>query len=532
MLISIKIDKNEGWGCTVVNPAYEIERILQFGTKHSMLDKLDTIIARNQLLELFKLKEPYNGKVEDENLEYPTEILSRLVDYGADVELFDKEVYVYRELFDTKIMGLIMPRESEIVRKFNELAQKQSIKAATDYFYELCIASNYIRTAQIAKNVKWAGTSEYGSLEITINLTKPEKDPKTIAIERLQPQSDYPKCMLCIDNIGYSGRINFPARQTHRLIPITICGEQWYFQYSPYVYYNEHCIVLSESHVPMVISKKTFSLLLDFVRQFPHYLCGSNADLPIVGGSILSHNHFQGGNYLFPMQKAPVIKNFKCEVFKNVKIGVVKWPLSVIRATSDKIEELVEFSDYVLNKWRGYSDEAVDIIAYSDLKDVKIPHNTITPIARMNEEGKYEMDLVLRNNRTSEKYPDGIFHPHKEIHHIKKENIGLIEVMGLAILPGRLKTEVESIKEVLCGKASIADIYDREHVLYKHKYWIEELVSKYGASLIIERADEIIKHEIGKKFETCLEHTGVFKQTDEGLSAFNKFMESIECTII
>jgi UDPglucose--hexose-1-phosphate uridylyltransferase len=506
------------------NPAYEIERLLQFGEKHGLLDKLDTIIARNQLLDLLKLKEPYSGEIIDEEMDYPTEILSDLVEYAGDTGLFDKEVYVYRELFDTKIMGLIMPRESEIVRNFNELAQKQSIKAATNYFYELCEASNYIRTAQIAKNIKWTAASKYGCMEITINLTKPEKDPKTIAMERLQPQSSYPKCMLCVDNIGYSGRINFPARQTHRLIPITLCGEQWYFQYSPYVYYNEHCIVLSESHVPMVVSKKTFSWLLDFVRQFPHYLCGSNADLPIVGGSILSHNHFQGGNYLFPMQKAPIIKNFECKQFKNIKIGIVKWPLSVIRATSDSIEELIEFSDYVLNQWRGYSDQSADVLAYSDSENGKIPHNTITPIARRNEAGKYEIDLVLRNNRTTEEYPDGIFHPHKEIHHIKKENIGLIEVMGLAILPGRLKNEVEQIKEILRGKTKVVDISNPEHELYKHQLWIEELVSKHGTSLKAERADEVVKLEIGKKFETCLEHTGVFKQTDEGLCEFNKFI--------
>ena len=517
----------------MINPSYEIERLLQFGAKHDMIDKLDTIIARNQLLDLLNLKEPYRGEVEEEDLEFPTGILSRLVEYAGEAGLFDKEVYSYRELFDTKIMGLIMPRESEIVRKFNELAQKQSLKAATDYFYELCTASNYIRTAEIAKNIKWTTGSRYGSMEITINLTKPEKDPKTIAIERLQPQSNYPKCMLCVDNIGYSGRINFPARQTHRLIPLTLCAEQWYLQYSPYVYYNEHCIVLSESHVPMVISKKTFSLLLDFVRQFPHYICGSNAELPIVGGSILSHNHFQGGSYIFPMQKAPVIKRFECKEFKNVKIGLVKWPLSVIRAASDSIEELVEFSDLVLNKWREYTDESVDINAYSDSENGKVPHNTITPIARLNEEGMYEMDLVLRNNRTSEEYPDGIFHPHKEIHHIKKENIGLIEVMGLAILPGRLKIELEQIKRILCGEGQIADIYGQEHVLYKHKPWIEELILRYGNSLMMEQADEVVKHEVGKKFETCLEHTGVFKRTDKGLSAFNTFITTtlVGCSI-
>ncbi len=511
----------------MINPAYEIERLLQFGIKHGLIDKLDAIISRNQLLNLLKIEEPYNGNIVEENLEYPTEILNSLVEYAGNIGLFDKEIYAFGELFSAKIMGSIMPREAEIVRKFYELVETQSIKAATDYFYELCLASNYIRTAQIAKNIKWTTDTKYGSIEITINLTKPEKDPKVIAMEKLQQESNYPKCMLCIDNIGYSGRINFPARQTHRIIPVTLCGEQWYFQYSPYVYYNEHCIILSENHVPMAVSKKTFSWLLDFVRQFPHYICGSNADLPIVGGSILSHNHFQGGNYIFPMQKATTIKNYKCNKFEKVKIAIVKWPLSVIRAISDDISELTDFSDYVLNMWREYSDESVEIITYSD--SGKIPHNTITPICRMNEEGKYEMDLVLRNNRTTAEYPDGIFHPHKEIHHIKKENIGLIEVMGLAILPGRLKLEIEQIKQILCGKSYNEESFDKGHVLYKHKAWIEELLPKYGNTLTDEYADEVIRCEIGRKFETCLEHTGVFKQTDEGLKAFDKFMKSIGC---
>lgn len=513
----------------MINPAYEIERLLRFGKKHGLIDNLDTIIARNQLLDLLRLKEPYQGEVPEEEMEYPTGILDRLVNYAGEEGLFDKEVYVCRELFDTKIMGIIMPRESEIVRKFNELAETVSSKAATDFFYKLCTASNYIRTAQIAKNIQWIANSRYGNLEITINLTKPEKDPKTIALERLQPQSSYPKCLLCIDNIGYAGRINFPARQTHRIVPVTLCDEQWYLQYSPYVYYNEHCIILSEKHVPMTISRQTFACLFDFVRQFPHYICGSNADLPIVGGSILNHNHFQGGNYLFPMQKAPVIKHFRSEEHKHIEIAIVKWPLSVIRAASSSIEELVEFSEHVLDQWRQYSDQSAAVLAFSESDSGRVPHNTITPIARKNEEGKYEIDLVLRNNRTDDKYPDGIFHPHKEIHHIKKENIGLIEVMGLAILPGRLKTEVEFIKDILCGKSSMVDIYDKEHLLYKHKEWIEDITARYGIAMDAERADEILKLEIGRKFETCLEHTGVFKQTADGLEAFNRFMKACGC---
>lgn len=420
-----------------------------------------------------------------------------------------------------------MPRESEIIRKFTDLTEKESIKAATDYFYDLCLASNYIRMSQIEKNIKWVNESKYGKLEITINLTKPEKDPKTIAMERLQPKSNYPECMLCIDNIGYAGRINFPPRQTHRIIPVTLCGEQWYLQYSPYVYYNEHCIVLSEKHEPMAISKMTFKLLLDFVRQFPHYICGSNADLPIVGGSILSHNHFQGGNYLFPMQKAPVTAKYKFDKFKNIDIGLVKWPLSVIRLSCNRIDELVEFSDYILTCWKGYSDERVDVLAYTDNEEGRVPHNTITPIARINELGKYEMDLVLRNNRTSMEHPDGIFHPHKEIHHIKKENIGLIEVMGLAILPGRLKNELINIKEILVGNSGTDSIYESDNVLFKHKDWIEQLVSKYGTSMTEDDADRVLKHEIGKKFEICLEHSGVFKQDEKGLEAFNRFLKSM-----
>lgn len=516
----------------MINPAYEIERLLQFGEKHGMISKLDKIIARNQLLDLLKLNEPFYGEIPDEYIEFPTEILERIVDYAGEAGLFDKDIYACRELFDTKVMGLMMPRESEIIRKFTDLAEKQSIKAATDYFYNLCIASNYIRTSQIAKNIKWTSDSKYGQLEITINLTKPEKDPKTIAMERMQPKSNYPECMLCIDNIGYAGRINFPPRQTHRLMPVTLCGEQWYLQYSPYVYYNEHCIVLSEKHVPMIISKSTFRQLLDFVRQFPHYICGSNADLPIVGGSILSHNHFQGGNYLFPMLKAPVIAKYKSEEFKNVDIGLVKWPLSVIRLSCESMDDLVEFSDFVLTCWKGYSDETADVFAYTDTEKDRVPHNTITPIVRINETGKYELNLVLRNNRTTEEHPDGIFHPHKEIHHIKKENIGLIEVMGLAILPGRLKNEIIKIKEILIGNSDTAGIYDSENVLYKHKNWIEELISKYGTALTNDSADRVLKNEIGKKFEICLEHTGVFKQDHKGLEAFDRFLKSMGWELI
>lgn len=511
----------------MLNAAYEIERLLQFGQKHNLIGNLDKIVARNGMLDLLGIKEPYIGEIPDENMEYPTEIISRITDYAGEKGIFDKDIYVMRELFDTKLMGLMMPRQSEVIKEFEYLVSHESVKAATEYFYHLCTASNYIRTAQIANNIKWEADSKYGSLEITINLTKPEKDPKTIAMERLQPQSNYPKCMLCIDNIGYAGRVNFPARQTHRVVPVTLCDESWFLQYSPYVYYNEHCIVFSEMHVPMTINKRTFEYILSFVSQFPHYLCGSNADLPIVGGSILSHNHFQGGNYLFPMQKAQIIRNYNSERFIGVSVGIVKWPLSVIRAASSDIGKLVDFSDYVLNEWRQYSDSSVDVLAFSDADNGPIPHNTITPIARVNEQGLYEMDLVLRNNRTTEHYPDGIFHPHKEIHHIKKENIGLIEVMGLAILPGRLKAEMEQVKSILCGTKSTEGITSEENILFKHKEWVELLVAKYGTANTIDQSDNIIKSEIGKKFETCLEHTGVFKQNESGLKAFDIFMSKL-----
>jgi UDPglucose--hexose-1-phosphate uridylyltransferase len=513
----------------MINAGFEIERLLKFGRKHGLVGELDVVIARNELLDLLKLSEPFVGFVPDEDFKYPTEILDNLVKYALEIELFDKEVLAYRDIFDTKIMGKLMPRESEIVRTFYEIAENESIRKATDYFYDLSLVSNYIRTAQIEKNISWETETEYGGLEITINLTKPEKDPKTIALERLQPQSNYPKCLLCLENIGYQGRINFPARQTHRVIPVTLMGERWYLQYSPYVYYNEHCIVFSEKHEPMVVSESTFEWLLDFTRQFPHYICGSNADLPIVGGSILSHNHFQGGNYTFPMQKASVIKEYIHPGFKNTRITTLKWPLSVIRAASDSMEELVRFCDFILSRWREYNDIDADILAYTENGGVKTPHNTITPIARVNAAGKYEMDLVLRNNRTTSRYPDGIFHPHKEIHHIKKENIGLIEVMGLAILPGRLRIETEMIKEILTGRLNINCINDKSHLLFKHSEWIKELYGIYGNLLSREQADKVIKVEVGKKFKICLEHSGVFKQNSKGLEAFDKFLLSVGC---
>ncbi len=515
----------------MINAAYEIERLLKFARKNGLIEQLDEIFVRNQLLDLFKLEEPYNGLVPEENPEYPTGILDCLLSYAEENGFYDKEIKAYRELFDTKVMGLLMPRASEVSRRFEELSRTEGIEKATDYFYRLCLVSNYIRTAQISKNIGWKVDTEYGELEITINLSKPEKDPKQIALELSMPQKQYPKCLLCLENTGYAGRVNFPARQTHRVVPVTLSGEPWYLQYSPYVYYNEHCIVFSEEHRPMQVTRKTFERLLNFVEQFPHYTCGSNADLPIVGGSILSHDHFQGGRYTFPMEIAEIVLKASHSSYPGMKISTLRWPLSVIRASSSDVRSLVEFSDYVLKQWREYSDEKSELLAYTTVNGEKVPHNTITPIARRNRQGEYEIDLVLRNNRTTPEYPDGLFHPHKEMHHIKKENIGLIEVMGLAILPARLSVETGLIKDILTGSTPLNSVDSKDNVLYKHITWVRELIAKYGKKISGEQSEKVLQYEIGEKFKTCLEHSGVYKQTEKGQKAFTDFLKSMGCKI-
>jgi UDPglucose--hexose-1-phosphate uridylyltransferase len=423
-------------------------------------------------------------------------------------------------------MGAVMPRESETAARFEQLRQTQGVRAATDYFYGLCIASNYIRTAQIAKNIKWDYPCKYGRLEITINLTKPEKDPKTIALERLQPAASYPKCMLCIENIGYAGRVNFPARQNHRVVPLTLCGETWYLQYSPYVYYNEHCIVFAHEHAPMAITPRTFEQLFDFVTQFPHYTCGSNADLPIVGGSILSHMHFQGGSYAFPMQSAETLCRYRVPEYPDISVETIRWPVSTVRACGRDAAQLIGFAGRLLETWRGYSDAEADILAETMENGSPTPHNTVTPILHYDEKKGYVLDLVPRNNRTTEQYPEGIFHPHREIHHIKKENIGLIEVMGLAILPSRLAQQSEAIAAVLCGQT---DAKACRAAAPEHADWLDLLVKKYGTALSPEQAQDAVKREIGAKFETCLEHAGVFKLTPDGLAAFDRFLAALGC---
>lgn len=502
-----------------MNTAYLIERLLNFGENAGLINKNDKIIARNTLLDLFGLTEPYCGQVAHPSPALVTEILDLLVDAAGQKGLFDKESATLAINFEAKIMGALMPRQSEIEAEFTRLKAEQGIKAATDYFYDLCIKCNYIRTAQIAKNIKWESETKYGTLEITINLTKPEKDPKTIALERLAPAAGYPKCMLCIDNIGYAGRINFPARQNHRVVPIEICSQPWYLQYSPYVYYNEHCIIFSEKHEPMTVSPLLIEQIFCFIDLFPHYTCGSNADLPIVGGSILSHTHFQGGNYVFPMHKAKTLKTFKSNKYKSLNLEILNWPVSTLRIRTKNKDEAIAFSTEFLSAWRNYTDESADVIAFSG----NIPHSTVTPILHI-ENGEYVFDLVPRNNRTSNEHPDGIFHPHKEIHHIKKENIGLIEVMGLAILPSRLKNQAVLIQNVLQGIESADSAKEKAT---EHSNWIDYLTEKYGKSLLADDADAVLKAEIGAKFETCLEHAGVFKQTAEGLAAFTRFLNTI-----
>lgn len=510
------------------NTAFLIECLLDFARRRELISSLDAYVSRNTLLDLFGLAEPWQGEVPAQTAKEPSRILEGLLDAAAGQGLFDADVPALRVNFEARIMGAVMPRESEVAEKFSLLWEHSGARAATDYFYELCIASNYIRTAQIAKNIQWEYTGKYGTLEITINLTKPEKDPKTIALERMQPAASYPKCMLCIENIGYAGRVNFPARQNHRVVPLTLCGERWYLQYSPYVYYNEHCIVFSEKHEPMSITPRAFAQLFDFVSQFPHYTCGSNADLPIVGGSILSHTHFQGGRYDFPMQRAKTLQVYRCARYPDVTLESIAWPVTTLRMKGADKAQMLAFAQEVLGLWRGYSDEEVDVLAYSQENGHMVPHNTITPILRYDaDEKQFVFDLVLRNNRTTPEYPDGIFHPHAEIHHIKKENIGLIEVMGLAILPGRLERQSAMVAGVLAGRQQADAV---KAAAPEHAQWLDELVARYGTALSAEAAMETVKREIGVKFETCLEHTGVFKQTPHGRAALARFVEKLGCT--
>ncbi len=495
----------------------EIRKLTAYGVLTGLVPKEDEIYTVNRLLELFGEEEIEDAKepvqVSEAELE---DILGRMLDYAYEAGLMEENGVVYRDLFDTKIMSTLLPRPSEVIRRFYAL-YKESPQKATDFYYKFSCDSDYIRRYRIKKDMKWTAPTEYGNLDITINLSKPEKDPKAIAAAKNAKSSAYPKCLLCRENEGYAGRLNHPARQNHRIIPVTIQGEEWGFQYSPYVYYNEHCIVFNGQHVPMKIEHNTFCKLFDFVKQFPHYFVGSNADLPIVGGSILSHDHFQGGHYEFAMAKAPVERSFKVREFEDVEAGIVKWPMSVIRLCAEDADRIIALADVVLDKWRTYTDEAAFIFAETDGE----PHNTITPIARKRND-RYELDLVLRNNITTKEHPLGVYHPHANLHHIKKENIGLIEVMGLAVLPARLKKEMEQLKEaILAGR----DLRSDEE-LAKHADWADEFLGKYD-KIDGSNIDEIVEKEIGLVFMQVLSDAGVYKRTMQGQEAFDRFIKTL-----
>ncbi len=500
-----------------INKVYQaVEDLIQYGRKRDLLGQEDMIYARNQVLDVLRLDEfemPEN-KEQEEHLE---NILDVLLEFAAEQGILEENTTVYRDLLDTRLMNCLMPRPSEVTKKFWELYQKESAQKATEYYYTLSQDSNYIRRDRIVKDMKWVTKTKYGDLDITVNLSKPEKDPKAIAAAKKAKQSGYPKCQLCMENIGYAGRINHPARNNHRVIPVTIEDHDWGFQYSPYVYYNEHCIVFNGQHTPMKIDKNTFIKLFDFVKQFPHYFLGSNADLPIVGGSILTHDHFQGGHYTFAMAKAPIEKYLKLKEFEDVEAGIVYWPMSVIRTRAKNADRLIELGDKILTAWRSYTDEEAFIFAQTDGE----PHNTITPIARKNGE-YYELDLVLRNNITTSEHPLGVYHPHQELHHIKKENIGLIEVMGLAVLPSRLKDELALLAEyILEGK----DIRSNERI-EKHADWVEGFLPKYP-KLTSDTVESVLKEEVGQVFAKVLEDAGVYSCDEKGRKAFLRFLHSV-----
>lgn len=490
-----------------------IKKIVTYALENNLIDKYDEVYCTNYLLDLFKC-DAYNPTETYTNVNLQ-ETLSQLLDYACANNLCDDNI-VDRDLFDTKIMGLLTPRPSQVINTFYKL-YKESPKTATNYFYKLSQDSDYIRKYRIQKDIKWVSKSEYGDIDITINLSKPEKDPKAIAKAKTAKASGYPKCLLCKENEGFAGTASHPARQNHRIIPITINDSNWGFQYSPYVYYNEHCIVFNGEHTPMKIEKNTFIKLFDFIKIFPHYFIGSNADLPIVGGSILSHDHFQGGNYEFAMAKAPIEKSYQIKTFEDVEVGIVKWPLSVIRIRSNNEQRLIELADLILNKWRNYTDEDAFIFSNTDGEE----HNTITPIARMRD-GKFELDLALRNNITTKEHPLGLYHPHSQLHNIKKENIGLIEVMGLAVLPARLKQEMKILGDYIVHKK---DISSNEEIK-KHHDWVNSFLHKY-TNINSDNIDDILKEEIGIVFTKVLEDAGVYKCTQKGRKDFEKFINSL-----
>ena len=486
-----------------------ISALVQYGLDKKLIEPCDKAFIINQLLSILQL----DSYTPAESASMPLEVILRGLLENAVSRGVCKDDTTSRDLFDTKLMGILTPMPREVRSKFQEL-YAESPKAATDWFYKFSQDTDYIRRYRIQKDLRWKTATEYGNLDITINLSKPEKDPKAIAAAKAAPQSGYPKCQLCAENEGYAGRMNHPARQNHRIIPITIGGSPWYLQYSPYVYYNEHCIAFNAEHTPMKIDKAAFEKLLDFVTIFPHYFIGSNADLPIVGGSILSHEHFQGGCYTFPMERSPIERKLEFKGYEDVKAGIVKWPMSVIRLTCADKTRLADLADRILQSWRGYTD--ADAFIFAETKGE--PHNTITPIARRRGED-YEMDLVLRNNITTKEHPLGVYHPHAELHHIKKENIGLIEVMGLAVLPSRLKQELADLEEAILMKRPLTG------ELAKHEAWVNELLQKQ--MFTPENTASILKMEVGKVFAQVLEHAGMYKRNEEGTKAFDRFIEAV-----
>ena len=489
-----------------------IDSLVSYAMNRGLAEPEDHQVLVNRLLDLMG-KDDYipSDELQTEELE---EILAGMLDYAVEKGLCDDNITA-RDLYDTRIMGAVTPMPREVIRTFREKYERNPVEA-TDWYYRFSCDTDYIRRYRIARDMRWKYASEYGELDITINLSKPEKDPKAIAAAKNAPQSSYPKCQLCRENEGYAGRMNHPARENHRIIPITVAGQDWCLQYSPYVYYNEHCIVFNSQHIPMKIDRSAFEKLLDFVTAFPHYFVGSNADLPIVGGSILSHEHFQGGHYTFAMEKAPMEQTVTFAGYEDIQAGIVKWPMSVLRLDGSDPKRIADLAEKILNCWRGYSDASVGVLAQTEGE----PHNTITPIARRRGE-LYELDLVLRCNITSGEHPLGVFHPHADKHHIKKENIGLIEVMGLAVLPSRLKKELADLKDAILSGADIRT----DAVLAKHADWVDGLKKQYVFTA--ENTMDILLRETGKVFAAVLEDAGVYKNTPEGRKAFCRFVEAV-----
>ncbi len=492
----------------------EIKKLVQYAINTNLIPEYERNYSTNMLLEVFDKLEYSDPDISDESIQLE-QILDNLCDEAVAANLIENSV-TYRDLFNTKLMNCVTPRPAEVIRKFWERYSVSPTKA-TDFYYNFSQNTNYIRRDRISKDLKWTVPSEYGTIDITINLSKPEKDPKAIAAAKTARSSSYPKCLLCMENEGYAGSVTHPARQNHRVIPITMNNSKWGLQYSPYVYYNEHCIVFNGEHTPMAINKATFQKLFDFVKMFPHYFLGSNADLPIVGGSILSHDHFQGGHYTFAMAKADIKKTFTVQGYEDVEAGIVHWPLSVIRLRHKDSNRIIELADHILKAWRSYTDEDAFIFAYTDGE----PHNTITPIARFVND-MYELDLTLRNNITTDEHPLGVYHPHTNLHHIKKENIGLIEVMGLAVLPARLKQELELLADYIINKKDIRS----NPVIEKHADWIEKVICSH-TDLNENNVMAILQEEVGKVFIQVLEDAGVYKNTDEGLAYFMRFIETL-----